>query len=74
MNDALKDSLCEIFEVDDVKETDNLRDFEMWDSLAGLSIISMCDAKFGFMLAAGTLKTLMTVGDLAQHIESNKTK
>jgi len=74
MNDVLKDSLCEIFEVDDVKETDNLRDFEMWDSLAGLSIISMCDAKFGFTLPAATLKTLITVGDLDKHIVANMTK
>lgn len=74
MNEILNDSLCEIFEVDEVKETDNLRDFEMWDSLAGLSIISMCDAKFGFTLSAATLKTLITVGDLAKHITANKTK
>ena len=74
MNEILNDSLCEIFEVDEVNEADNLRDFEMWDSLAGLSIISMCDAKFGFTLSAATLKTLITVGDLAKHITANKTK
>jgi len=74
MNEILKDSLCEIFETDDVKESDNLRDFEMWDSLAGLSIISMCDAKFGFTLSAATLKTLVTVGDLDKHIAANKVK
>ena len=74
MSDELRDSLCEIFEIDDVKESDNLRDFEMWDSLAGLSIISLCDAKYGFTLSAATLKTLVTVGDLAGHIAANKTK
>lgn len=73
MNKTLADSLCEIFEVDEVKETDNLRDFEMWDSLAGLSIIAMCDAKFGFILPATTLKTLTTVGDLQSHVLANKT-
>ena len=74
MSEELKDALCEIFEIEEVKETDNLRDYEMWDSLAGLSIISLCDAKFGFVLSAATLKTLVTVGDLAQHIAANKTK
>lgn len=74
MNDSLKDALCEIFEVDEVKESDVLRDFEMWDSVAGLSIIAMCDSTFGFTLSAATLKTLTTVGDLASHIEANKTK
>ena len=74
MSEELKDALCEIFEIDEVKETDNLRDYEMWDSLAGLSIISLCDAKFGFTLSAATLKTLITVGDLAQYIAANKTK
>lgn len=74
MSEELKDALCEIFEIDDVKESDNLRDYEMWDSLAGLSIISLCDAKYGFTLSAATLKTLITVGDLVQHIEANKTK
>lgn len=74
MSEELKDALCEIFEIDEVKETDNLRDYEMWDSLAGLSIISLCDAKFGFTLSAATLKTLVTVGDLSQHIAANKTK
>ncbi len=74
MNEELKDALCEIFEIDEVKETDNLRDYEMWDSLAGLSIISLCDAKFGFTRSAATLKTLVTVGDLSKHIAANKTK
>ena len=74
MSEELKDALCEIFEIDEVKETDNLRDYEMWDSLAGLSIISLCDAKYGFTLSAATLKTLITVSDLAQYIVANKTK
>lgn len=74
MNDTLKDSLCEILEIDEVKEADVLRDFEMWDSLAGLSVIAMCDAKFGFTLTPENLRAIKTVGELAEHIAANKTK
>jgi len=74
MTDQLKDSLCEVFEVDEVKENDVLRDYETWDSLAALSIISMCDSTYGFTLKAAELKTLTTVADLAAYIDAHNTK
>lgn len=71
--DALS-KLRDILEVDDVKETDVLRDFEMWDSLAGLSVIAMADTLYGVTLQAVELRKLITVGDLLAYLEEHKTK
>jgi len=74
MKEQALEKLCDILEATDIKETDNLRDFEMWDSLAGLSIIAMADTLYGVTLPAVELKKIMTVGDLLAYLEAHKTK
>jgi acyl carrier protein len=74
MKEQALEKLCDILETPDVKETDVLRDFEMWDSLTGLSIIAMADTLYGVTLPAVELKKLITVGELLAHLEAHKTK
>lgn len=74
MREQALEKLCDILETPDVKETDVLRDFDMWDSLAGLSIIAMADTLYGVTLPAADLKKLLTVGELLGYLESRKTK
>ena len=74
MKEQALDKLRDILEAPEVKETDVLRDFEMWDSLAGLSVIAMADTLYGVTLPAVELRKLITVGDLLNYLEANKTK
>lgn len=74
MREQALEKLCDILETPDVKDADVLRDFDMWDSLAGLSIIAMADSLYGVTLPAADLKKLLTVGDLLGYLESHKTK
>lgn len=74
MKEQVLEKLCDILEASEVKETDVLRDFEMWDSLAGLSVIAMADTLYGVTLPAVELRKLITVGDLLNYLESNKAK
>lgn len=74
MREEALEKLCDILEVPEVKDADVLRDFEMWDSLAGLSVIAMADTLYGVTLPAVELRKLITVGDLLSYLESNKTK
>ena len=74
MREQALEKLCDILETPDVKDADVLRDFDMWDSLAGLSIIAMADSLYGVTLPAADLKKLLTVGALLGYLESHKTK
>lgn len=74
MREQAIEKLCNILETPEVKDSDNLRDFEMWDSLAGLSIIAMADTLYGVTLPAVELKKIMTIGELLAYLEAHKTK
>lgn len=74
MKEQALEKLRDILESPDVKEEDALRDFEMWDSLAGLSIIAMADTLYGVTLPAAELKKIVSVGELLAYLEANKTK
>ncbi len=72
--EAFLDELADILDVDAVEETANLRDYQSWDSLAVLSIVSLADSKFGFTLTFPDVKTLVSVADLWAFFEKNRTK
>ena len=57
--------LTDILEVDEVAPGDVLRDFAEWDSLTVLSVIAMMDANYGVNISAAELRTITTVGELA---------
>jgi len=45
-------------------ETDNLEDYEEWDSLSKMSIMAYYDKKFNIKLSLKDFKDLVTVNDL----------
>ncbi len=59
---------CMDFEYPTLKMEDILADFEEWDSLTALSIISSADEKFHKHLTGDELKKVKTVSDLVKLI------
>lgn len=58
--------LAEILEEDAVKESDVLKDFEAWDSLAILSIIAYAGDNFNKQLSNDAIRGVNTIGELVQ--------
>lgn len=71
MNEFLK-KLAEILEVGEVKETDELKGFPQWDSLAVLSVIAMLDANHGVNLRAADFVPINSAADLWNLVQSKK--
>jgi len=71
MNEFLT-KIASILEVDDVKESDELKAFPQWDSLSVLSVIAMLDASYGVNLRAADFGTIKNVGDLWRLVQSRK--
>ena len=61
-----------ILEVESVKETDDLKAFSQWDSLAVLSVIAMLGANYGVNLLAADFKPITTAADLWNLVQSKK--
>lgn len=72
--DNLYVKLAEILEVDDVKPTDVLRDFENWDSLTVLSILAMLDSTAGVNMTANDLSQFNSASELIEAVNSQKRK
>ena len=58
------EQLAELLEVDEVKDSDVLKDFECWDSLTILSIIAWASENYGKTLLAKDVNEAKTVGGL----------
>jgi acyl carrier protein len=71
MNEFLK-KIAEILETADVKETDDLKAFPQWDSLAVLSINAMLDADYKVNLLALDFQQVSTAGELWSLVQSKK--
>ena len=56
--------LAEILEVDEVRPSDVLTDFEAWDSLSVLSVNVMIQRRYGVPLSASEMKAATTVQEL----------
>jgi len=65
----LKD-LAEILEEESVQEGDVLTDFEVWDSLSILSIISYVSENYKKQLKNEEIRSQKTVGDLFSYIDN----
>lgn len=65
------ETLAEILEVDKVEDHDRLREFEAWDSLTKLSIISMAESDYRTVLSAKELDAIGTIGELKTFLEKN---
>ena len=66
--------LAEILEVDEVKTTDVLNDFENWDSLTVLSVLATLDSVYGINLTAGDLRKMTTAGELVARLDGRPHK
>jgi acyl carrier protein len=66
------EKIAAILEVESVKETEELRAFPQWDSLAVLSVIAMLDANYGVNLRAAELEPAKTAADLWNLVQSKK--
>lgn len=62
--EKMKEQLAELLEVDEVKDSDVLEDFECWDSLTILSIIAWASENYGKTLLAKDINKAKTVGVL----------
>lgn len=71
MNELL-DKIAGILEVDTVQESDNLKAFTQWDSLAVLSVIAMLDADYRVNLRAADFQQVKTPGELWALVQSKK--
>ena len=72
MNEFLK-NLAGILEVESVKETDDLKAFPQWDSLAVLSVIAMLDANYSVNLRAADFAPIKSAGELWNMVQARKT-
>lgn len=64
----LKVRLAELLEVDVVTDTDLLEDFDCWDSLTILSIISMVSENYDKLLNAEQVREAKTIEGLCKII------
>ena len=71
MNEFLE-QMADIFEVDAVHLDDKLEDFDAWDSLTQLTIISLADENYGVTVSAKELKDSETIGGLKKLIDGKK--
>lgn len=59
-------------EVDGLTSETVFRDLEEWDSLSYLSVIAMMDEEYECQIETAEFKQLITLGDLANYIDSHK--
>lgn len=64
------EDLAGILEEESVQESDVLADFEAWDSLSILSIISYVSENYKKQLKNEEIRSQETVGDLFTYIEN----
>lgn len=65
------EKLEEIMELDEgvLKVTDNLEDYDEWDSIAILSYIAMMDSDFGKVVKGEDVRKFITVQDALNGME-----
>ena len=75
MEQIFLEKLKEILEMDaPVKMEDNFREYEVWDSLAYLSVISFVDEEYETVIPRDEFKKMNTVQDIFNYIKNNKVK
>jgi acyl carrier protein len=66
--EELKQKLAEILEEETVEDQDKLEEFDYWDSLAILGIISMASENYKKTFKAADIRACATIGDLCKLI------
>lgn len=70
--DEFLEQMAEILEVDTISVDDKLEDFDAWDSLTQLTIISLADENYGVTVSAKELRGAETIGGLKKLIDDKK--
>jgi len=70
--DKFLEQIAEILDEEQVNLDDELIDFDVWDSLAQLSIIALADEEYGVTISATEIREAETVGGIKQLIENKK--
>ena len=71
MQTKFLEMITEIFEIEDrtITMEDTFRDFDEWDSLARLSLISEIDDVYDIIIEDDSFKNLLTLNDLYTEIQ-----
>jgi acyl carrier protein len=71
METKFLEMITEVFEIEDKTLTmdDNFRDYDEWDSLARLSLISEIDDVYDVVIEDEVFKTLLSLNDLYSEIQ-----
>lgn len=71
MKTKFLEMITEVFEIEDktLAMEDNFRDYDEWDSLARLSLISEIDDVYDIVIEDEVFKTLLSLNDLYLEIQ-----
>ncbi len=74
MVDKLLEFFEEILEKDpgEIKSHNKFRDYEEWDSLAYISLVTKIDEQFDVTIRQEDFQSLMTIDDIARYIEQSR--
>lgn len=70
--ERLKESLKEIFEVDDLDLTAKINELGEWDSLSSLSVIALLDSDYGIELKQSEIVAFENLGQFCEYVIANK--
>ena len=70
--ERLKESLKEIFEVDDLDLTSKINELGEWDSLSSLSVIALLDSDYGIELKQSEIVAFENLGQFCEYVIENK--
>jgi len=66
------EQMAELFEVDSVNLQDEVIAFDEWDSLTGLSIISLADDEYGIIISVNDILEAKTIQGLYELFNQKK--
>jgi acyl carrier protein len=68
----LNNEMADILEVDSVNDEDLLENFDEWDSLARLSLLSFIDKKYNVNLFQPDIAEVKTIADIKKVVKSKQ--
>jgi len=73
MESKFLEQFTDLLELDtQAKPEDIFREYEIWDSLAYLSVISFVDEEYEIVIPRDLFTKMKTVGDIMEYIKANK--
>lgn len=70
--EELNQEMADILEVDNVNDEDLLENFDEWDSLARLSLLSFIDTQYKINLFQPDIADVKTVADIKEIVKSKQ--